>query len=80
VVLHHVAQCAHFLVERAATAHAEVLRHGDLHARYVIAVPDRFEERIGKSKVDQILYGFFTKIMVDAEHRVLGKNPVQGTV
>ncbi len=44
VVLDDVAHRARLVVERAAPLNAEVLRHGDLDALHVIAVPERLEE------------------------------------
>ena len=50
VVLHHVADRAGLVVERAAALHAEVLGHGDLHALDVVAVPERLEEGVGEAE------------------------------
>jgi hypothetical protein len=49
VVLDHVAQAAGALVEGAPAIDAEILRERHLDARDIVAVPDRFEERICKN-------------------------------
>ena len=49
VVLDDVADGPRLLVERAAPLDAEVLRHRDLHAFDVVAVPDRFQETCSQS-------------------------------
>ena len=46
MILDHVADGAGLLVESAAALHAEALRHRDLHALDVLAVPDRLQERV----------------------------------
>ena len=65
VVLHDVSEAADLLVERAATLHAEVLGHGDLDARDVVAVPDRLEERIREPEVEDVLDLFLPEEVVD---------------
>ena len=51
VVLHHVAHRAELPVELAAPLDAERLRHRDLHALDVRAVPHRLEEGVGETEV-----------------------------
>ena len=71
VVLHHVAQAARAFVERAPALDAEGLGQGDLHAGDVVAVPHRFEDRIGESEVQDVHDRFLAQEVVDAEDRVL---------
>ena len=71
MVLDHVADGAGLLVEGAAALHAEILRHGDLHALDVIAVPDRLQERVGEAEEQQVLHRALAQVMVDAEDRRL---------
>jgi hypothetical protein len=44
VVLDHIADGADGIVKGAAVSDIVGLRHGDLHAIDVVAVPDRFEQ------------------------------------
>src|SRR4029079_11824833 len=65
---------AHFLVEPSSSLHAEALRHRDLHARDVVAIPDRLEKRSGKPEIEKILDRFLPQVMIDAEYGCLGKD------
>ena len=44
------------VVERISALHADVLHHRDLHTFDVVAVKDRFEERVGEAKEFDVLY------------------------
>ena len=80
MVLHHVADRAHFLVELAAALDAEVLGHRDLHALDEVAVPDRLEEGIGEAEIQQVLHRFLAEIMIDPEDLVLVKYQMQHAI
>ena len=67
VVLDHVADRAGFFVEGAATLHAEVLGHRDLHALDAIAVPDRLEELVGEPERQDVEDRFLAQVVVDPE-------------
>src|SRR5262249_6762192 len=54
VVLYDVPNCADFFIKPASSLNTKTLGHGDLHIGNVVIVPDRFEERIRKPKIDQI--------------------------
>jgi len=54
VVFHHVPQAASGLVEGTATLHPELLGQGDLDAGDVVPVPDRFEEGVGETEVEEV--------------------------
>ena len=58
-------------VEDASALDAEVLRHGDLHALDVVAVPERLQERVGEAEEEQVLHRPLAQVMVDAEDRRL---------
>ena len=73
VVLHHVAQAASTFVERTAALHPEVLRQRDLHARHAVAIPYRFEERIGEAEIEDVHDRFLAQEVIDAEDCVVGK-------
>ena len=44
---------------------AEVLRHRDLHAFDVVAVPDRLEHRVGEPQVEDLLQAHLSQVVVD---------------
>ncbi len=81
VILYHVTEAATALIIAAARAHADLLRHGDLNAVNVVAVPERLEDGIGETLHQQILDGFLAQIVIDAIDLVLLKHgahhPVQ---
>ena len=68
MVLHHIAQCANFLIKTSASLHTKILRHGDLHALDIVAIPDRFQKRIGKAEVQQILYRLLAQVVINAKY------------
>ena len=70
VVLDHVAQTAGGFVKRAAVLHAEGLGQGYLHAGHVVAVPDRFQERVGETEIEDIHDRLLPEEVIDAEDRV----------
>ena len=74
VVLDHVADRPGLLVEPPPALHAEVLRHRDLHAADVVAVPDRLQKRVGEPEVQEVLDRLLAEVVVDAEDRPLGED------
>ncbi len=66
MVLHHVADCASFLVITTAVADAEFFADGDLNVINGFAVPEPLENGIGKAEHQNVLHGFLAKIMVNA--------------
>lgn len=46
----------------------------------VIPVPDRLKQGIGETESQDILYGFFTQVVVNAENLLLRKNFGKQTV
>ena len=74
MVLDYVADRTRLLVERPAPVDAEALGHRDLDALDEVAIPDRLEERVAESKVEEVLDGLLTEIVVDAEDRLLGED------
>ena len=69
MILDHVADGAGFIVERAAALDAEILRHRDLHALDVVAVPERLQKRIREAEEDHVMHRALAEVMVDAEDR-----------
>src|SRR5215831_21300373 len=80
MVLDNVANRAGLVVERTTSLHAEVLRHRDLHAFDVMAVPDRFQERVGEAEEHHVMHLPFPKIMVNPEDRRLVKGAQQESI
>ena len=71
VVDDDVAQRAHRVVEVPAILDAEALRHRDLHARDVRAVPERLEHRVRKAQVEQLVGAHLAEEVVDPVELVL---------
>ena len=71
VVLHHVAQRSHRVVERPAVVHAEVLGHRDLYRSDMVAVPHRFEERIGEPEEEHVEDRLLPQEVIDTQDLVL---------
>ena len=71
MILNHVADGAGLIVERAAALHPEVLGHRNLHALYVVAIPERLHERICKAEDDQVVHRPLAQVMVDPEDCIL---------
>src|SRR5215831_21122865 len=67
MILNHVADRAGLIIERPPPLDPEILRHGDLHALDLIAVPERLEERIREAEEHHVMDGSFSQIMIDAE-------------
>ena len=65
VVDDDVAQRADRVVEVAAVVDAEVLGHRDLHARDVVAVPDRLEDRVGEAQIEDLGEAHLAEEVVD---------------
>ena len=76
VVLHHVAQRAGLLVERAAAFDAEGFGHGNLHVVDVVAVPDGLEDAVGEAEDQQVLHRLLAQVVVDAEDLALVEDGV----
>src|SRR5277367_3641033 len=70
VVLDHVAQTAGGLVKPAAVFDAEIFGQGYLDAGYVVAVPDRLQERIGEAEIEDIHDRLLPDEVIDPEDRI----------
>jgi len=73
----HVAKRPDGVVEVAAVLDAELLRHRDLDARDVVAVPDRLEHRVGKAQVEELLETHLAEEVIDPVELRLGHVLVQ---
>ena len=82
VVFDDISQASRGVIKRPATINAECLGHRDLDIADVVAVPDRLEECIGETGVEDVLRCLFAQIMIDAEDLTLLKDimkcPVEG--
>ncbi len=65
VVDDDVAQRTDGVVEVTAVLDAEGLGHRDLHARDVVAVPDRLDHRVGEAQVQKLVGAHLAEEMVD---------------
>ena len=54
------------IVPAAGSFHAQRFGDGDLNMFDVIAIQQRFKDRIAKPKQKNILYGFLAQIVIDA--------------
>ena len=68
MILHHVAQGSRLVVISAAMLYAHFFGHGDGHIVHITPVPNRLEERVSKTKGQNVLHRLFAQVMVDAEN------------
>src|SRR6266481_9981212 len=68
MVLNHVANRARLIVEGASALDPEVLRHGDLDALDLVAIPERLQQGIDETKEYHVMHWPLPKVMVDAEN------------
>jgi hypothetical protein len=82
MILHHVAQRAGVVVIAAAMFHAHGFGDGDGHIINVATIPHRLEQRIGKTKCQNVLHRLLAEIMINPKDlgfvEAGGKNGVQG--
>src|ERR1700690_4075575 len=64
MILDHVTDGANLLVKRAPPLDSEILRHCDLDALDVGAVPKRLKHGIGKAEEKQAMDWLFSKVVV----------------
>ena len=62
----HVGKRARPIVVIATQFHAKFLRDRNLHVIHVTPIPDRLENAVRKAKSQNVLYGFFSQVMVNA--------------
>ncbi len=65
MVLDHVPHGSGLFVVRAPVLHAEVFGDGDLDMVDVAPVPDGFEEGVGETECEDVLYGLLPEVMID---------------
>src|SRR3989449_8977254 len=59
------------VVKGAPALDAEALRHGDLHALDMVAVPDGLQERVREAEEEHVVHRPLAEVVVDAEDRRL---------
>ncbi len=81
MILDHVAQGAHFVVVASTMLYPHLFGHGNAHIIHIMPVPNWLEERIGKTKCQNVLYRLFAQVMVDAKNlrlvETLRQDPIQ---
>ena len=65
MILHHVTQGAGVIVKIAARFNADLFRDRNLHIFNPRAIPQWFQEQIGKAQRQQVLHHFFAEVMID---------------
>jgi predicted dinucleotide-utilizing enzyme len=80
MILDHVADGTGRIVEEAAALDAEILRHGDLHALDMVAIPERLQKRIREAEVQHVMHRPLPEAMIDAESRRLVECAEQDSV
>src|ERR1019366_950142 len=82
MILHHVAQSSGVVVITAAMFDAHRFGDGDGDIVNVAAVPERLEQRIGKTKGQNVLHRFLAEIVINPKDlrfvKAGGENGVQG--
>src|SRR5215467_6917306 len=80
MILHDVADRTRLIIKRAPPLDAEVFGHGNLYTLDVVAIPERFQERIGEAEEEQVVHRPLAQVMVDAEDRLLVEGAKQGAI
>src|SRR5262249_14327366 len=80
MVLDDVADRSRLLVEASAALHPEMLSHCDVHARHVVAIPERLEKRVRKAEVKEVLHRFLAEEVIDSIDRRFREGLVQRLV
>src|SRR5215831_16677364 len=80
MVLHDVADRTRLIIKSTPPLNAEIFGHGHLYTRDVVAIPERFQERIGEAKDEQVVHRPLAQVMVDAEDRLLVEGAEQRAV
>ena len=73
MVLDHVADDAVFIEITRARADPDIFFPRDLHLLDAAPVPERFENRVGESKHQQVLDDLFAEIVINAVDVPLGE-------
>ena len=74
MVGNHVAEGASGFVEAAAMLDADGFGSGDLNVVDVVAVPERFDDVVGKPENHDVLDGFFAEVVVNAVNLFFGED------
>src|SRR5690606_22616611 len=66
MVLYHISQSTRSLIIPAPVFYTYSFGCGNLYMVDIVTIPYRFEQGIGKTKCQNVLYGFLPQIMIDA--------------
>src|SRR5262249_36097443 len=80
VILDYVADGARLIIKRSPPLDTEILRHRDLHTLDMVAIPERFQERIREARKKHVVYWSFSQIVIDAEDGLLIESTEQSLV
>src|SRR5262249_152260 len=80
MILHDVADRTRLIIKRAPPLAPEGFGHGNLHTLDVVAIPERFQERIGEAEEEQVVHRPLAQVMVDAEDRLLVEGAEQRAI
>src|SRR6267378_6600031 len=80
MILHYVADGPGLIIESGATLDAEVFGHGDLDAFHIVAVPERFQQRVGEAEEQHVMHGLFAEVMVDPKNALFVESTEQNLV
>ena len=73
MVLEHVPQYSGLVIISSSVFDAECFGGRYLDMIYMVSVPKRFKNRVGKPEKEYILDGFFPEVMIDTEDLVFSK-------
>ena len=78
--MNYVADSARLIIKSAAPLDTEIFGHCDLHTLDMVAIPERFQKRIGEAEKEHVVHRPFSQVMVDAEDRLLVEGAEQSLV
>ena len=74
MILNDVADGAGLFVEASAPSHAERFGHRDLNTLDIMAVPQRLEQRIGETEIEEVLDRLFAEEVIDTKDGRFGEH------
>src|ERR1700760_176734 len=67
MILNYVANGACFFVKSAPALNPKILRHGDLYAFHMAAIPERLQDRVGKTQKQHVMNRPLSEVMINAK-------------
>src|ERR1017187_8202144 len=68
MILHNIAYRPCPSKESSASRYPKVLRHRDLYALHIVAIPERFHKRVGEAKDKDVIDRQLAQVMIDAKN------------